>query len=97
AEGLLDHADRLGKHLRDGLAHPHVTEVRGEGLLIGISLDAEEAADTVAAAQDAGYIVNMCTPDRVRLAPPLVLTDDDADGFLAAWPAIVATAYGEDS
>ncbi len=95
AEGLLDHVTKLGEHLRDGLAHEHVTEVRGEGLLIGISLDGEVAAAVVQAAQDAGFIVNMCTPDRLRLAPPLVLTEQDADEFLAAWPAILATAHEE--
>ena len=69
--------------------------MRGEGLLVGISLDDELAAGVVQAAQDAGFILNMCTPDRVRLAPPLVLTEQDADEFLAAWPAILATAYEE--
>jgi acetylornithine aminotransferase len=96
ADGLLDHVTRLGEHLREGLLHAHVTEVRGEGLLIGLTLDAEKAADVVQAAQDAGFILNMCTPDRVRLAPPLVLTEQDADEFLTAWPAILATAYEED-
>ncbi len=95
AEGLLDHVTTLGEHLRDGLAHDHVTEVRGEGLLIGISLDSGVAAAVVQAAQDVGFIINMCTPDRVRLAPPLVLTEQDADEFLAAWPAILATAHEE--
>jgi acetylornithine aminotransferase len=95
SEGLLDHVTKLGEHLRTGLAHAHVTEVRGEGLLVGISLDAENAAGVVQAAQDAGFILNMCTPDRVRLAPPLVLAEQDADQFLAAWPAILATAYEE--
>jgi acetylornithine aminotransferase len=96
ADGLLDHVTRLGEHLREGLLHAHVTEVRGEGLLIGLTLDAEKAADVVQAAQDAGFILNMCTPDRVRLAPPLVLTEQDADEFLTAWPAILANAYEED-
>ena len=96
-DGLLDHVSKLGEHLRAGLAHEHVTEVRGEGLLIGISLDADVAAAVVQAAQDAGFIVNMCTPDRVRLAPPLVLTEQDADEFLSAWPAILATAHEEKS
>jgi acetylornithine aminotransferase len=95
SEGLLDHVTKLGEHLRTGLGHAHVTEVRGEGLLVGISLDDEFAAGVVQAAQDAGFILNMCTPDRVRLAPPLVLTEQDADRFLAAWPAILATAYEE--
>ena len=93
---FLDHVTKIGEHVRTGLAHRHVTEVRGEGLLVGISLDAEKAAAVVQAAQDAGFILNMCTPDRVRLAPPLVLTEQDADEFLAAWPAILAAAYEED-
>ena len=51
-----------------------------QGLLIGLDLSEPKAADVVVAAQDAGYIVNAPTPDRIRLAPPLVLTDADADG-----------------
>ena len=39
-----------------------------------------------------GYIVNDCTPDRIRLAPPLVLTEAQADDFLAAWPTILEDA-----
>jgi acetylornithine/N-succinyldiaminopimelate aminotransferase len=44
----------------------------------------------------AGFIVNDCTPDRIRLAPPLVLTDEQAQQLLAAWPDIVASAYDGD-
>jgi len=92
-ERLLDHATQLGLRLREGLAaDPRVVEVRGAGLLIGLDLTEPKAADVVVAAQDAGYIVNAPTPDRIRLAPPLVLTDPDADGFLAAWPAILDAA-----
>ena len=36
----------------------------------------------VAAAQEAGFIVNATGPDRVRLAPPLVVTDADVDALL---------------
>ena len=48
----------------------------------------------VAAAQRAGFIVNNPTPNRIRLAPPLVLTEDDATAFLAAWPGILDGAMG---
>lgn len=90
AEGLLEHVTVLGQKIRDGLAaDPRVTEVRGEGLLIGLDLSEDKAAEVVAAAQAAGFIVNMTTPTRIRLAPPLVLTDDDANAFLAAWPGIL--------
>jgi acetylornithine/N-succinyldiaminopimelate aminotransferase len=96
SEGLLDHVTTLGQKLRDGLAaDPRVTEVRGEGLLIGLDLATDTAADVVAAAQAAGFIVNAPTPGRIRLAPPLVLTEDDAGSFLAAWPGILDAAMGE--
>jgi acetylornithine/N-succinyldiaminopimelate aminotransferase len=97
-EDLLDHVARLGARISDSLAaDPRVTEVRGAGLLIGVDLAEPKAADVVVAAQDAGFIVNAPTPERIRLAPPLVLTDADVDGFLAAWPTILdAAGLGKD-
>ena len=91
------HATRSSRRkdvqLREGLgADPRVTEVRGQGLLIGLDLVSETAAAVVDAAQDAGWIVNMPTPNRIRLAPPLVLTDADVEAFLQAWPAILDKA-----
>jgi len=92
-EGLLAHVTRVGARLRDGLAaDPRVTEVRGAGLLIGLDLAEPKAAEVVASAQDAGFIVNAPTPERIRLAPPLVITESDVDAFLAAWPAILDAA-----
>ena len=92
-DGLLEHAAVLGARLREGLAaDPRVTDVRGAGLMIGLTLAAPESAAVVAAAQSRGFIVNGPTPDRVRLVPPLVLTRDDADRFLAAWPGILDDA-----
>jgi len=95
ADGLLEHVTKVGERLRDGLtADPRVTEVRGEGLLIGVELSTACAAEAFAAALEAGFIVNNPTPTAIRLAPPLVLTDADADAFLAAWPGILDTATG---
>jgi len=95
ADDLLAHVTVVGQKLRDGLAaDPRVTEVRGEGLLIGLDLAAEASAEVAAAALEHGFILNNPTPGRIRLAPPLVLTEDDADAFLAAWPAILDDALG---
>lgn len=89
-DDLMAHAARVGRRLRDGLAaEDRVSEVCGEGLLIGVSLSTEKAPEVVASAQERGWIVNATTPDRVRLAPPLVLTEADAEAFLAAWPDIL--------
>lgn len=91
---LLEHATTVGQRLRDGLAaDDRVTEVRGSGLLIGLDLTGPVSAEVFAAGLEAGFIVNNPTPERVRLAPPLILTAEQADSFLEAWPAILDAAY----
>jgi acetylornithine aminotransferase len=51
-----------------------------------------DTAAIAAAALARGYILNNATSSRLRIAPPLVLTQDDAAAFLAAWPAILDAA-----
>ena len=92
-DGLLDNATVVGKLLKDGLADPRVTEVRGRGLWIGLDLDRDLAPAVTEAAQRHGVIINACTPRRVRLAPPLVLTADQASEFVEMWPGILDEAY----
>ena len=83
----------MGETLRTGLADPRVVAVRGRGLLIGLDLDAEAGAQVVQAAQDAGFILNSTGPRTIRLAPPLVLTEEQAKELVAAWPGILDAAY----
>ncbi|MHC6231341.1 acetylornithine transaminase [Arthrobacter sp. MMS24-T111] len=93
SQDVLANATAVGAHLRSALAAvPGVTEVRGEGLLVGFDLDADVAPAVVQAALDAGFIVNSPGPRTIRLAPPLILTTAQADTFLAAFPAILQTA-----
>ena len=98
-DGLLDHVDALGKHIATGvedLGHPLVDHVRGAGLLLGIVLTENVGPATALAARDAGFIINAPAPDVLRLAPPLILTTEQADSFVAALPGILDTATGED-
>ena len=93
SDGLMPHAVALGERLKSGLgADERVVEARGLGVLIGLDLRSEGAAAVVSAAQEAGWIINMTGPARIRLAPPLVLTMEDADAFVAAWPGILDAA-----
>jgi acetylornithine aminotransferase len=93
-EGLLEHVTALGHRVRDGLAaDDRVTEVRGAGLLIGLDLTEAHSAEVTAAALEAGFIINNPTPERIRLAPALVLTEAEADSFLASWPGILDAGY----
>ena len=93
-DDLLANARTVGAHLAEGLARDaRVTEVRAQGLLVGIDLSEERAARVVEAAQARGFIVNMTAPHRIRLAPPLILTVAQADELLTAWPAVLDDAY----
>ena len=92
-ESLLDNAQLVGGLLCEGLKNDRVTEIRGRGLLIGIDLSRPVAARVSAAALEQGFIVNDCAPDRIRLAPPLVLTERQAGSFTTAWPDILDAAY----
>ncbi|WP_406032473.1 acetylornithine transaminase [Nocardioides sp. NBC_00163] len=93
ADGLLEHVTVLGQKLRDGLAaDPRVARVDGEGLFIGAVLAGLDSGAVAAAALEAGFILNNATPERIRIVPPLVLTEDDAESLLAAWPSILDAA-----
>ncbi len=92
ADDLVGHAEVLGKSVRQGiesLGHPLIDHVRGRGLLWGIVLTAPRAKDAEAAARDAGFLINAAAPDVIRLAPPLIITEAQLDGFIAALPAIL--------
>ncbi|NYG57468.1 acetylornithine aminotransferase [Nocardioides daedukensis] len=92
-DGLLDHARTVGTQLRKGLlADDRVVETRGDGLLIGLDLCEDKSAEVVAAGFAAGFILNNPTPNRIRLAPPLVLTSDEAAALIDAWPGILDAA-----
>ncbi|WP_101257181.1 acetylornithine transaminase [Streptomyces barkulensis] len=97
SEGLLGHVERIGGRLRDGvraLGHPLVDHVRGAGLLLGIVLTEPVAPQVQQAAQDAGFLVNACAPDVVRLAPPLIIGEAEADALVRSLPAVLDAAGG---
>jgi acetylornithine aminotransferase len=93
-EDLVRNATDVGDLLRAGLRHDAVTDLRGRGLLIGLTLAEPVAQAVVQVAQQQGFIVNDPTPERLRLAPPLNLTAEEARSFVDAWPGILAEALG---
>jgi acetylornithine/N-succinyldiaminopimelate aminotransferase len=101
SEGLLAHAAEAGAHLAEAVAalhHPLISGVRGRGLLRAITLTAPVAAQVAASARVAGFIVNPVAPDALRLVPPLVVTLDQLDTFVAALPGLLdATTATEET
>ena len=93
--GLVEAATSLGDHLARSVAaldHPALGEARGVGLLRAIPLQGVGSSEVVAAAREAGFIVNPVAPDTIRLAPPLTVTTTELDSFVAALPAILEAA-----
>ncbi|MEU4322218.1 acetylornithine transaminase [Nocardia fluminea] len=98
SEDLLNHVERIGKKLSDGIAlleHPEIDHVRGAGLLIGIVLRDDISAHVDERAREAGYLLNPAKPNVIRLAPPLVLTETQADNFVADLPEILDKAAAD--
>lgn len=94
-QDLIRCAQVLGKSLKNGiesLGHPLIDHVRGRGLLCGIVLKEHCAKGVENSARDAGYLINAAAPNVIRLAPPLVITDSELDGFVAALPSILDIA-----
>jgi len=93
ADGLLeavrDRGDQLARLLTDQTG---VVDVTGAGLMRGAELDGPYAVEAVAAARDAGFILNATGPSRLRFVPPLVITSADLDALGAALPAILDAA-----
>ena len=83
--GLADNAARVGSRLLSSLQaladrQPLLTQVRGRGLMIG--LDLPDHDDAVRLEQECfrrGLLVLTCGERSVRFAPPLVVTDEQAD------------------
>ena len=90
-ENLLGRAKQIGAVIADGvaaLADPLFTGVRGEGALLAITLSRPRAAELESALRMAGFLVNAVAADAIRVAPPLVVTDDQLSTFLGALGSI---------
>jgi acetylornithine aminotransferase len=82
---LIGNSERRGQQLSDGiraLGSPLITEVRGQGLLIGIGLVDPIAKQLSAAALERGLIINAANESSIRLAPPLIVGDAEVAEFL---------------
>ncbi|MCM5678010.1 aspartate aminotransferase family protein [Schlegelella sp. S2-27] len=81
-EALLENAARVGEALKNGLARElagvrGVTDIRGQGLMIGIELD-RPCGVLLNRAMEAGLLLSVTADKVIRLVPPLILTEDEA-------------------
>jgi predicted acetylornithine/succinylornithine family transaminase len=91
-EDLLARVRELGARLREGVARlPGVGEIRGRGLMIAFELTEGGAPDVVLRAlQEQRIVLNATSPTTVRLLPPLIIDEAQADDALARLLAVLA-------
>ncbi|MBT9501697.1 MAG: aspartate aminotransferase family protein [Burkholderiaceae bacterium] len=86
-DGLMANAATVGAALTDGLRRElagvgGVTEIRGQGLMIGIELD-RPCGVLLGQAADAGLLISVTADKVIRLVPPLILSEAEAAQIVA--------------
>jgi acetylornithine aminotransferase len=83
-EKILTHVDAVGEFLLEELALiPGVSEARGAGLLIGLTLDKPIAKLVTKRCQELGALINAPGESMIRIAPALNVTMRQAQKFVA--------------
>jgi acetylornithine/N-succinyldiaminopimelate aminotransferase len=96
-DGFLGHVQAMGKYLKERLAalgekHPKILkDVRGEGLLVGISCHATNL-DLVKAMEAENVLVIPAGDNVVRFIPPLIVQQNEIDEAVEAFDKVCAAA-----
>lgn len=91
-EHLVENAAEVGAYLMDALRSaglPHVVEVRGEGLMIGIELDIPYKEPRQRLVKEQHCFTGCSGTNVLRLLPPLCLTKAEADSFVDKLKAVL--------
>ena len=72
---------------------PGVREVRGAGLLIGISLNNENSSLVAQKLQEKGILVNAANPNTIRIAPALTIPRKELSIFVKAFKEVMSDVY----
>ena len=82
--GLIENATVIGAKLRalvEAIDSPLITEVRGQGALVGLGLSQPVAGALSVAAFANGLIINAPNDSTIRIAPPLIVGDAELEEF----------------
>lgn len=88
---MLAHVTAMGDLLMERLSElnsPHIKEVRGMGLMLGVELD-QEAKSIIQAGYQHGIILINAGPNVLRLVPPLIISEQDIDHLISALTSIL--------
>ncbi|MEX0607216.1 MAG: aspartate aminotransferase family protein [Halofilum sp. (in: g-proteobacteria)] len=98
---LTARAAGLGAHMRTRFEQrlagvEGVKEIRSRGLMFGIELDTD-CGELMQRALDAGLLINVTAGNVVRLLPPLIISDDEAERIVEGVSALIREFLGRKS
>jgi acetylornithine/N-succinyldiaminopimelate aminotransferase len=92
--GLIENASTIGAKLQaivKAIDSPLITEVRGQGALLGLGLSQPVAGTLSAAAFANGLIINAPNDSSIRIAPPLIIGDTELEEFRQKFTLAIQT------
>jgi acetylornithine/N-succinyldiaminopimelate aminotransferase len=91
---LAENAEEVGNYFMDLLKTlPHVKEVRGKGLLVGVEFDAPVGKEIKHGCMDRKMLVTLIGTSLIRMVPPLIVTKEDCDKAYEILKTSVEEAY----
>ncbi|MBA5851637.1 acetylornithine/succinylornithine family transaminase [Clostridium sp. cel8] len=91
---LAENAEKVGNYFMNKLKTlPHVKEVRGKGLMIGVEFDSPLGLDIKHGCFDRKLLVTLIGNSVIRMLPPLIATKEDCDKAYEILKASVDAAY----
>ena len=95
-ENLVENANKVGSYFIEALTSemkagnlPHVVDVRGEGLMIGIELDIPYKEPRTRLIKEQHCFTGCAGTNVIRLLPPLCISKADSDDFIARFKAVL--------
>lgn len=90
---LMQRVSELGEYIRNGLrkelaGSDKVRDIRGLGLMIGVELN-QPCPELVEAAKQQGLLCNVTAGNTIRLLPPFILSDEQADEIVQTVASLV--------
>lgn len=99
-DNLIENANKMGHHIKHTIdeaigSAEYITEIRQQGLMIGIELD-QPCSPLVELALTKGLLINVTSSNVIRLLPPLIINEEQAEQIAQTIIKLIKTYVGDD-
>ncbi len=99
-EQLIHNAAKMGDYMLEGFkslleGRDYIRDIRGKGLMLGIDLD-DNCAELASLALSQKLLINVTAGNTIRLLPPLIYTQSQADQLIETLSKLIRVFKGDD-